>query len=74
MLLSGKFRIKGKTYYFIERLPNKDESFINEMWKMINPKKEEFTLVITNKYKRFTLYDESSKKIATVSHITEIIQ
>lgn len=72
MSLSGKFRIKGKTYYFIERLPNKDETFINEMWLMSNSKKENFTLVITNKYKRFTLYDSNSKKITTVTHITEL--
>ena len=67
-----KYRIKGKIYYFIERLPNKDEDFINEMWKMENSTKEQFTLVMTNKYKVYTLYDSNSKKIVSVKHITEV--
>lgn len=67
-----KYRIKGKIYYFIERLPNKDEDFINEMWKMENTKKEQFILVMTNKYKVYTLYDSNSKKIVSVKHITEV--
>ena len=69
----SKFRIKGKIYYFIERLPNKDESFINEMWAIENSKKEKFTLVMTNKYKVFTLYDSNDKKVMSVKHITEIV-
>ena len=73
MSVLGKYRIKGKIFYFIERLPNRDETFINEIWKMENTKKEQFTLIITNKYKCFTLYDTDEKKILTVKHITEIV-
>lgn len=70
--MNKKFRIKGKIYYIIEKLLNKDEDFINDMWKVKNTKGEEFTLIATNKYKVYTLYDDKNKKLFSVKHITEV--
>lgn len=70
--MNKKFRIKGKIYYIIEKLLNKDEDFINDMWKVKNTKDEEFTLIATNKYKVYTLYDDKNKKLFSVKHITEM--
>ena len=67
--INAKTTIKSKTYYFIEALPNPDDSFIVWIWKVRNAKNEEFKLINT-KYK-YTLYDMNDKRVAQVNHITE---
>lgn len=60
-----KFRIQGKVYTVVEELPNVDPSMIAFMYKIINSKKEEFTLI--KAYKKYTLYKDGKVFAKTYS-------
>ena len=47
--MSKKYRIRGKIYYFIKELPNKDTDFVKFMYEVQDTKKNIYTLIRTLK-------------------------
>jgi hypothetical protein len=67
--MSKKYRIRGKIYYFIKELPNKDTDFIKFMYEVQDTKKNIYTLIKT--LKRYALY-KGDKKILDTYSISEV--
>lgn len=64
----NKFKIKGKTYTILEELPIGDDTIFKGRWKVINSKKEEFTLI--QSIKQYSLYDHKNNKVVSTYSIT----
>ena len=63
-----KFKIKGKTFTILGELPIGDDSIFKGRWKVINSKKEEFTLI--QSIKQYSLYDSKNNKVVSTYSIT----
>lgn len=72
-----RYRIKGKTYYKLseEALKDTDTSLAEGIWKMSNPKGEEFKLFISKGNKCYTLYSADGRtRILKTNSISRIIK
>lgn len=72
-----RYRIKGKTYYKLSEEPLKEEdlTFAEGIWKMSNPKGEEFRLLISKGQRYFTLYSADGRtRILKTTSISRIIK
>ena len=59
-----KYRIKGKIYYKVleEQLKTDDYDIVDGIWRMTNPKGEEFRLLIARGGRKYTLYTLDGRK------------
>ena len=70
-----RYKIQGKTYYKEEeeQVRPEDKGLVDEIWKMSNPKKETFRLLIRRgKSSSFTLYDEAGKRVLKTYSISKV--
>ena len=65
-----RFRIKGKTYKVIKQLPNADELLVDEVYLLLDSKKEQYTLLCSPK--SYILYNSKQQRVATTYSITEL--
>lgn len=70
-----RYRIKGKIYYKISEEVLKDSDFdlADGIWRMQNPKGENFRLLIGRGGKRYTLYTaDGSKFVLKTNSISKV--
>ena len=70
-----RYRIKGKIYYKVSEEVLKDSDFdlADGIWRMQNPKGENFRLLISRGGKRYTLYTaDGSKFVLKTNSISRV--
>ena len=70
-----RYRIKGKIYYKVSEEVLKDSDFdlVDGIWRMQNPKGENFRLLISRGGKRYTLYTaDGSKFVLKTNSISRV--
>ena len=75
MKAKERYRIKGKIYYKVSEEVLKDSDFdlADGIWRMQNPKGENFRLLISRGGKRYTLYTaDGSKFVLKTNSISRV--
>ena len=74
MTAKERYRIKGKIYYKISEEELKESYFdlADGIWRMQNPKGDNFRLLIARGGKRYTLYTEDSKFVLKTNSISRV--